>query len=348
MSTLSATARRFHFGLNVTDLERSVAFYRNLLGTSPARSCDDYVRFDVADPPLVLALHPSPRSPGGALNHVGFRVASSEALVAVQRRLEMAGISTKREEGVECCYARQTKFWVPDPDANLWEIYTLEEDLDHSGFGGDGAAMPPVPRPAQAAVVWEHILIAPLPETIPHADGTVDEVRLEGTFNLDIDSTRRLAFIAEVHRVLRPGGTIAVHGLVSDRPYPGKPSLPGPAALVQRVPVETEAHDELQSTGFVGLAYEKLGDIHCFHAGGVELREMRLTAAKPSPETEAHSHFVLYRGPLTRVVDERGRTYDRGVRVSVDRSTWERFRGRPYQDQFTCFRCAFPSRPAGA
>jgi hypothetical protein len=86
-------------------------------------------------------LHPNPQAPGGPLNHVGFRVKTSAALVAVQQRLEMAGIRTQREEGVECCYARQTKFWVPDADRNLWEIYTLEEDLNHAGFGGDGAGM---------------------------------------------------------------------------------------------------------------------------------------------------------------------------------------------------------------
>ena len=37
---------------------------------------------------------------------------------------------TRREEGVECCYARQTKFWVLDPDRTLWEMYVLEGDIE--------------------------------------------------------------------------------------------------------------------------------------------------------------------------------------------------------------------------
>ena len=118
----------------------------------------DHAKFDVDDPPLILSLHPSPRAAGGALNHVGFRVASSEKLVAVQHRLEMAGIRTEREEGVECCYARQTKFWVPDADKNLWEIYTLEEDLDHSGFGGGEAGSVPRVDDGHEPVVWEHLI----------------------------------------------------------------------------------------------------------------------------------------------------------------------------------------------
>ena len=89
---------------------------------------------------------PARRRPGGALNHLGLRLPDSAALVEVQRRLEEPGIATQRQEGVECCYARQTKFWVTDPDRVLWEVYTLHEDIDHSGFDD-----PPVPAAAGAA-----------------------------------------------------------------------------------------------------------------------------------------------------------------------------------------------------
>src|SRR5262245_61281586 len=112
---------RFHLSLNVDDLARSVAFYEVLFDRQPARLKPDYAKFETAEPPLVLSLMPSPANPGGKLNHLGIRLTSPEALVAVQRRLEMRGISTRREDGVECCYSRQTKFWVHDPDGNLWE-----------------------------------------------------------------------------------------------------------------------------------------------------------------------------------------------------------------------------------
>jgi len=130
-----APAVRFHLSLNVANLERSVAFYRILFGCDPAKCRPDYAKFELDDPPLVLSLEPTPPGPGGALNHLGFRMSDSASLVAVQMRLERAGVRTKREEGVECCYARQTKFWVTDPDQTLWEMYTLEEDIDHRGAG---------------------------------------------------------------------------------------------------------------------------------------------------------------------------------------------------------------------
>ncbi|HTU91973.1 MAG TPA: ArsI/CadI family heavy metal resistance metalloenzyme [Gemmataceae bacterium] len=128
-------AIRFHLSLNVANLERSVAFYRILFGSEPAKCRSDYAKFELDDPPLVLSLEPTPRGAGGALNHLGFRMPDSAGLVAVQMRLERAGIHTQRQEGVECCYARQTKFWVTDPDQTLWEIYTLDEDIDHRGAG---------------------------------------------------------------------------------------------------------------------------------------------------------------------------------------------------------------------
>jgi catechol 2,3-dioxygenase-like lactoylglutathione lyase family enzyme len=116
----------FHLSLNVDDLGRSVDFFSLLFDQAPAKRERDYAKFELADPPLVLSLEPNRVPRGGKLNHLGFRLGSTEVLVAMQRRLELGGVSTSREEGVECCYAKQTKFWVTDPDGNLWEIYTFE------------------------------------------------------------------------------------------------------------------------------------------------------------------------------------------------------------------------------
>jgi catechol 2,3-dioxygenase-like lactoylglutathione lyase family enzyme len=321
---------QFHVGLHVTDRVRSVRFYRTLLGVEPARDLDDYVRFDLADPPLTLVLIPSPQNPGGALNHLGLRLPDSSALVEVQRRLEEAGIVTQRQEGVQCCYAQQTKFWVTDPDRNLWELYVFEKDLEHSGFD---APPPAASVAAPAEKVWEHRLTVPLPERIDRADASMDEVRLEGTFNVPIEPVRLSAFLNEVKRALRPGGKLAVHGLVGDRPIPGRPMLPGLASLVQHVPVWTELQETLAAAGFGGMSFEKLGDIHCFHVNGVELREARLLGWRPDPLlTTAGS--VIYKGPFEQVEDDDGAIYRRGERVAVTARTWTLLQSGPAADQF--------------
>jgi catechol 2,3-dioxygenase-like lactoylglutathione lyase family enzyme len=317
---------KFHLSLNVSNLSRSIEFYRVLFGCEPAKVRDDYAKFETDDPGLVLSLVPSAYAPGGALNHVGIRMTSSEELVAAQRRIEMAGVLTQREEGVECCYARQTKFWVADPDRNLWEIYVLHEDVEEHGAHD----VPHGEHPAQIAraaanghaaqpVVFQHILMQPLPERIDHADASVDEVRLEGTLNLKLEPARVQAFLQEILRVLRPGGSVMVHGLVGDRPFPAaQPTLPGPAAVVEYVPLENEPAELLTSAGFMSPRFMKFSEKACYFAEGVEMRELKLTAQKPPAASPAEGqHSVLYKGPWRQVADEAGRAYPRGQRVQV-------------------------------
>ena len=285
-------AVRFHLSLNVSNLERSVAFYRMLFGREPAKCRPDYAKFELDDPPLVLSLEPMPRDAGGALNHLGFRMPDSESLVAMQERLERAGIRSRREEGVECCYARQTKFWVTDPDQTLWEIYTLEEDLDHRGVGQTREEMLPeaqgqitdsaLSAGVQPSEVWEHWLIQPVPEAIPLADGSVQEVRLRGTFNFPLADDVRRRLLHEANRILRPGGRLFVHVLVGEKPLPGTPRLPGPAAAVKHVPLEQEPPRWVEDAGFDAVKLLKFDDKPCFVVEGVAMREMQLEAYKPS------------------------------------------------------------------
>jgi catechol 2,3-dioxygenase-like lactoylglutathione lyase family enzyme len=322
------TSTRFHLGLHVSDLTRSVRFYRVLLGAEPAKHLDDYAKFETDEPPMVLALYPSKQVPGGALNHAGLRFLTSEAIVDVQRRLEEAGITTQRQEGVECCYSRQTKFWVTDPDKTLWEIYTLHEDIDHSGFED-----PPVSPGAVSESVWQHCLTEPLPERIPRDSESLDEVILEGTFNVAIASELLASFLKDCFRVLKSGGRISAHGLVGDKPFPGTPKLPGLASLVQYVPVENDALQFLAAAGFGSLAFEKLGDIHCFCVNGVELREMRLTGRKVLRPSGFPTTLVMYKGPFAEVTGEEGTVFPRGVAKRVTPAVAENLQ-KASSDQF--------------
>jgi hypothetical protein len=132
--------------------------------------------------------------------------------------------------------------------------------------------------------------------------------------------------------VFHPKDGASAHGLVGDTPFPGTPKLPGMAALVQRVPVETEPLEALRAAGFAGLFYEKLGDIHCFSVNGVELRELRLAGWKPG--AAAGTCPVLYKGPFDEVADEDGTVFRRGEKVTVPVAQAERLRRGPAADQF--------------
>jgi catechol 2,3-dioxygenase-like lactoylglutathione lyase family enzyme len=332
-------ATRFHLSLNVSDLDRAVAFYRILFGKAPAKHYADYAKFELDDPPVVLSLEPAGRGSGGALSHLGFRMSDSASLVAMQRRLEEAGIRSRREEGVECCYARQTKFWVTDPDQTLWEIYTLEEDLDHRGPGQELHEMLPDAPPAAAAapVVWEHRLGEPVPAALPGADGSVDEVRLRGSFNLPLEAAVKERLLREAMRVLRPGGKLFVHVLVAERLLPAAPQLPGPAAVVRHVPLEQEPPHLVEGAGFHAVELTKLDADPCFVRDGVGMREMQLVGWKPLPGAGDARQAVLYRGPCPRVTDDDGTTYVRGERTLIGAAKADALRRGPLASRFVFF-----------
>ena len=321
-----APAIRFHLSLNVSDLRRSVEFYRVLFGTAPAKLRGDYAKFELDDPPLVLSLEPTARPTGGPLNHLGFRLADSASLVAMQERLEQAGIRSQREEGVECCYARQTKFWVTDPDRTLWEIYTFEGDIEHRGEGQSLEAMVPdaSARP-EGPIVWEHLMLDPVPERIPLADRTADEVRLRGTLNVPLPAADRDRMFAEARRVLKSGGRVFVHVLVGDKPHAERPQLPGPAAAVQHVPLQSEPVRLLEGAGFRGVRMVKFDAKPCFQRNGVDMRELQLEGwADGRPATGQVP--VLYKGPFRQVTDDAGTIYPRGEWVRVPEAAAERLR----------------------
>lgn len=317
----TATAVRFHLSLNVRDLKRSVAFYRILFGTDPAKVRADYAKFETDEPPVVLSLEPTPPGPGGALNHLGFRLSDTGSLVAMQERLAREGIATQREDGVECCYARQTKFWVHDPDGTLWEVYTLDEDIEHRGAGQSSEAVQATPAVSGPAA-WEHRLGQPVPLKADFADASLDEVRLRGSLNVPLGGTDARRLFTEARRVLRPGGRLFVHTLVAERITDGPPNLTGAAAYVQHTPHEGEPLALAEASGFVGARLLKYDAGPCFVRDGVGLREQQLEAFVPKAAGRTVS--VLYKGPFRQVIDEAGTVYPRGQRVNVDAATAER------------------------
>jgi len=268
---------RFHISLNVNDLERSVAFYKILFNVEPAKLRKDYAKFEPDDPPLVVSLEPNGRAGGGTLNHVGFRLSDARQLVAAQERLERAGIRSQREEGVECCYARQTKFWVHDPDNTLWEFYTLDDDeLDHRGAGQSADVMMSSSLPDDA-VSWEHRLGTPVPVRIDACDQSQDEVRLRGSFNVPLAEDEQLLLLEEAKRVLKPKGRLLVRILAGDKTHPS-PNLPGKGAPIRYVPAKDDIMGLIAKAGLSGIRLLKYDDKPCFVADDVIMRETHIEA----------------------------------------------------------------------
>ena len=123
---------RVQLALNVDDLESSIAFYRRLFATEPAKVRPGYANFAIAEPPLKLVLMENPGK-GGTINHLGVEVDSSATVHAEIARLTDEGLFTDEEIGTTCCFATQDKVWVTGPAQEKWEVYTVLADSNTFG-----------------------------------------------------------------------------------------------------------------------------------------------------------------------------------------------------------------------
>jgi hypothetical protein len=89
---------------------------------------------------------------GGALNHLGIEVGTTDEVRAATGRLSDDGLATEVENETTCCFAVQDKVWVNDPDGAPWEVYTVLADAPaETGIAGDGACC--IPEAVQGAPV---------------------------------------------------------------------------------------------------------------------------------------------------------------------------------------------------
>jgi catechol 2,3-dioxygenase-like lactoylglutathione lyase family enzyme len=117
-----------HLALNVHNVDRSIEFYRKMLGIEPSKVRKGYAKFDVQNPPLNLTLNEHSFGERGALSHLGIQVAATEDVFTIRRQWEQSGLLTRDEMQTNCCYALQDKTWVRDPDGNEWEVFVVLED----------------------------------------------------------------------------------------------------------------------------------------------------------------------------------------------------------------------------
>jgi catechol 2,3-dioxygenase-like lactoylglutathione lyase family enzyme len=126
---------RLHVALNTNRFEESLEFYAKLFGQDPAKVREDWAKFDLVDPPVNLTINRSEKTlHHGHISHLGIEVEDSETVAAMDKRMQELGLVTLPEEDVTCCYARQDKTWVTDPNGHAWEFFYVKADAEESGF----------------------------------------------------------------------------------------------------------------------------------------------------------------------------------------------------------------------
>jgi catechol 2,3-dioxygenase-like lactoylglutathione lyase family enzyme len=127
-NTHAPAALKAHLALNVHEVDRSIEFYRRMLGIEPSKVRTGYAKFDVQNPPLNLTLNEVAFNGKGALSHLGIQVGSTDDVLAMREEWASAGLVARDEMQTSCCYATQDKAWVRDPDGNEWEVFVVLED----------------------------------------------------------------------------------------------------------------------------------------------------------------------------------------------------------------------------
>ncbi|MEK4968469.1 ArsI/CadI family heavy metal resistance metalloenzyme [Cytobacillus sp. FSL R7-0696] len=117
-----------HIGINVTNLEASIAFYSKVFGVSPIKVEPTYSKFLLEQPGLNFTLNVKDEVNGNQVNHFGFQVETQEEIDHHKQRLEQEGFFAREERDTTCCYALQDKFWITDPDGNEWEFFYTKAD----------------------------------------------------------------------------------------------------------------------------------------------------------------------------------------------------------------------------
>ncbi|HXE99796.1 MAG TPA: ArsI/CadI family heavy metal resistance metalloenzyme [Solirubrobacterales bacterium] len=122
---------RPHLALTVSDVDRSIEFYRALFGIEPSKVRPGYAKFEVRVPGLNFTLNEGERNGElGAFNHAGIQVASTDDVLRARARLVEAGLATFDEMDTTCCYAKQDKIWVTAPDGESWEVFVTHAESD--------------------------------------------------------------------------------------------------------------------------------------------------------------------------------------------------------------------------
>lgn len=150
-----------------------------------------------------------------------------------------------------------------------------------------------------------------LADAMPVQDGTINLIISNCVINLAPD--KRKVF-REMYRVAKPGGRFTISDIVSDQAVPQYlvhdtqkwgDCLSGALTL-------TDYMNGMTAAGFLGIHLVKSSPWRVID--GIHFFSVTLTGYKlpPAPTTSSVQYATL-RGPFSRVVNERGTTYQRGI-----------------------------------
>ena len=168
------------------------------------------------------------------------------------------------------------------------------------------------------------------------ADNSVDLVVSNCVLNLVAEADRK-QMLAEIYRVLKPGGRVAISDIVSDEVVPDHMRADQDlwTGCISGAFQEKEFADAFLNAGFVLVKYDKWDDKPWQVVEDNEFRSVTLMAVKPSPQVCLDiGQAVIYTGPFSEVRDDEEHVYPRGVRIAVCERTFQFLTEGPLKEHF--------------
>src|SRR6267142_2165653 len=168
------------------------------------------------------------------------------------------------------------------------------------------------------------------------ADESIDVIVSNCVLNLVRPEDKKVMF-AEMYRVLKRGGRVAISDIVSDEPVPDHLARDQNlwSACVSGAFQEEEFLCAFEEAKFHDVQIEDFSSKPYQTVEGIEFRAITVTAykGKEGPCIE-RNQAVIYLGPWKQVVDDDGHILERGARMAVCDKTFRLYSQPPYAGQF--------------
>lgn len=167
------------------------------------------------------------------------------------------------------------------------------------------------------------------------ADNSVDVIVSNCVLNL-VRTEEKSDLFAEMYRVLKRGGRVAISDIVSDEVVPehlqNDPELW--SGCISGAYQEQDFLKAFEEAGFYGIEVVKRDTDPWQVVEGIEFRSVTIRAYKGKDgECLERNQAVIYKGPWKEVLDDDGHRYQRGVPTAVCDKTCTIMSKEPYKDQ---------------
>ncbi len=168
------------------------------------------------------------------------------------------------------------------------------------------------------------------------ADDSIDVILSNCVLNLVKPEDKEQMF-AEMFRVLKRGGRVAISDIVADEDVPthlqNDPELwSGCISGAFREDLFVEAFEK---AGFYGIEIVKRDEKPWRVVEGIEFRAVTILAYKGKQGAcFERNQAVIYKGPWKKVLDDDGHALERGQRIAVCDKTFQIYNKEPYASQF--------------